>query len=325
MAFDNLAAVVIGRNEGERLIACLRSIRSIVSCIVYVDSGSTDGSSQAAEQLGIRTLQLDPRLPFTAARARNEGFALVRQLRPDIQLIQFVDGDCELADGWLTAAAEFMKKRSDVALICGRRRERYGSASIYNKLCDFEWDTPVGQAEACGGDALVRAEAFESVGGYCSQLIAGEEPELCFRLSQRGWKIWRIKAEMTRHDAAMTRFSQWWVRTVRYGYGIAQLVRLHGRTSSPLWKRQFARSCFWGGFLPSAVVLASLVHPTALLILAIYPMQICRIAIASRSMSSTSWIYASYIVLAKFAEFQGVMKFYWIGLRRQSSRIIEYK
>ena len=227
-------------------------------------SGSTDGSSQTAKQRGVKTLQLDPRLPFTAARARNEGFALVRQVRPDVQFVQFVDGDCELADEWLTAASEFMKQQSDVAVVCGRRRERYASASIYNKLCDLEWDTPVGQAEACGGDALVRADAFESVGGYRSQLIAGEEPELCFRLSKSGWKIWRIKAEMTRHDAAMTRFGQWWVRTVRYGYGITQLLWLHGRTSSSLWKRQFARSCFWGGFLPGAVVLTSLVHPLAL-------------------------------------------------------------
>jgi hypothetical protein len=172
---------------------------------------------------------------------------------------------------------------------------------------------------------LIRAEAFESVGGYCSQLIAGEEPELCLRLSRRGWKIWRIKAEMTRHDAAMTRFGQWWVRTVRYGYGITQLLRLHGRTSSPLWKRQFARSCFWGGFLPSVVILASFVHPRALFILAVYPLQICRIAIANWGMSTMSWTFASYMMLAKFAEFQGILKFYWRGLRRQTSKIIEYK
>jgi GT2 family glycosyltransferase len=325
MAFEDLAAVVIGRNEGERLVACLRSISSIVPCVVYVDSGSTDGSSQAAMQLGIKTLQLDPRLPFTAARARNEGFALVRKVRPDIQLIQFVDGDCELADGWLTAAAEFMKEHSDVAVVCGRRRERYTSASIYNKLCDLEWDTPIGQAEACGGDALVRADAFETVGGYCPKLVAGEEPELCLRLSQRGWKIWRIRAEMTRHDAAITRFSQWWVRTVRYGYGITQLLWLHGRASSPLWKRQFARSCFWGVCLPSGVVLTSLLHPTALLILAIYPLQISRIAISRGGSFRSSWIYASFVLLAKFAEVQGVLKFCGHALRRRAGKIIEYK
>jgi hypothetical protein len=31
---------------------------------------------------------------------------------------------------------------------------------------------------------------------------AGEEPELCVRLRRRGWRILRLDAEMTRHDAA---------------------------------------------------------------------------------------------------------------------------
>ena len=70
-----------------------------------------------------------------------------------------------------------MVQHSDVAVVCGRRRERHPSASIYNRLCDIEWDTPVGQTSACGGDSLVRAEAFEAVGGFRAQLMAGEEPE----------------------------------------------------------------------------------------------------------------------------------------------------
>ena len=36
-------AVVIGRNEGARLIACLDSLQGQVRRVVYVDSGSTDG------------------------------------------------------------------------------------------------------------------------------------------------------------------------------------------------------------------------------------------------------------------------------------------
>ena len=36
---------------------------------------------------------------------------------------------------------------------------------------------------------LVRVEAFEAVGGFRPELIAGEEPELCMRLREKGWKI----------------------------------------------------------------------------------------------------------------------------------------
>ena len=40
----DVAVVAIGRNEGERLRACLASVVPLAACVVYVDSGSTDGS-----------------------------------------------------------------------------------------------------------------------------------------------------------------------------------------------------------------------------------------------------------------------------------------
>lgn len=43
----SVAAIVIGRNEGARLIACLNALE-VCSPVIYVDSGSTDGSVVAA-------------------------------------------------------------------------------------------------------------------------------------------------------------------------------------------------------------------------------------------------------------------------------------
>ena len=128
MTRDQIAAVVIGRNEGERLLKSLSSIRSQVACTVYVDSGSTDGSAQAAERLGVRVVCLDMSRPFTAARARNEGFAAIKALNSEIPYIQFVDGDCELVDGWLEAAMKFMHRRDDVG--GGEWREIQSRSSV---------------------------------------------------------------------------------------------------------------------------------------------------------------------------------------------------
>jgi glycosyltransferase involved in cell wall biosynthesis len=325
MSRDEIAAVVIGRNEGERLLKCLRSARSEVDCIIYVDSGSTDGSVQAAEQLGAYVVGLDMARPFTAARARNEGFAAIKVLRPGISFIQFIDGDCELIDGWLQTAAKFMHQRNDVAVACGRRRELCPSASIYNLLCDIEWDTPVGETAACGGDALVRVEAFGSVGGFNSQLIAGEEPELCLRLREKGWSIWRLDVEMTRHDAAMTRFGQWWRRTVRWGFALAEVSKLHWRSPFAIWKKALASAIFWAALLPALIGLAAIMHHAALAIVLIYPLQVCRIAIARRPVTLDSWICAAFMVLGKFAELLGILKFYWRTISHRSVRLIEYK
>src|SRR6185312_7732137 len=126
-----IGIVVIGRNEGQRLINCLKSVKMASAVIVYVDSGSNDNSITAAQQLGVAVVSLDMTQPFTAARARNEGFATLMKLNPQIRFVQFIDGDCELVPSWLDTALAFLAKRKDVAVACGRRRERHPDASIY--------------------------------------------------------------------------------------------------------------------------------------------------------------------------------------------------
>jgi hypothetical protein len=156
-------------------------------------------------------------------------------------------------------------------------------------------------------------------------LIAGEEPELCVRLRERGWKIWRLDAEMTRHDAALTRFGQWWLRAVRCGYGMTEVAGLHWHSRSGIWKKEAMRCIVWGGVLPAFIILSALLYPVALVALLIYPLQICRVAITRGPASSQSWSYAFFMTLAKFAEFQGVLKFCWRRLRHGTVELIEYK
>ncbi|ODN65414.1 glycosyltransferase family 2 protein [Methylophaga muralis] len=234
----NIGAVVIGRNEGERLKQCLNSLVNELEYIVYVDSGSTDGSVALAQAIGVVVVSLDMTQPFTAARARNAGLATLVENYSSIDYVQFVDGDCEVQSGWITKAKDFLDTHPDFAAVCGRRRERYPDASIYNQLCDIEWDTPIGEARACGGDALFRLTALQTVDGYREGLIAGEEPEMCYRMRQLGWKIMRLDAEMTLHDAAMTRFGQWWKRNQRAGHAYAESYALHGNDQEHFRKKE---------------------------------------------------------------------------------------
>jgi GT2 family glycosyltransferase len=321
----DVGVVAIGRNEGSRLVDCLTSVRSATANIVYVDSGSTDSSVATAEKIGARVVRLDLTRPFTAARARNEGFATLITLRPNIRFVQFIDGDCSLAHLWIEKALAFMEQRTDVAIVCGRRRERDPTASIYNRLIDDEWNTPIGDAAACGGDALVRTAAFETVGGFRPGLMAGEEPELCLRLREHGWKIWRLNEEMTQHDAAMHTFSQWWMRSVRSGYGFAEVSRVHRASPHVTWGREIARALVWAGLLPLIIVVGALIHPIALLLVLAYPLHVVRLAIRRGPTSSKSWWYAILSIAAKFAELQGIVKFYWRNWRQQEFKLIEYK
>ena len=320
-----IAVVVIGRNEGERLRACLASVRATGCPIVYVDSGSTDDSSHMAEAMGATVMHLDSALPFTAARARNSGFERLKALGPMPRFVQFVDGDCVLAPSWLEQARLFLCAHPDIAIVCGRRRERHPDASIFNRLCDIEWNTAIGRTEECGGDFLARTDAFQAVKGFDAGLIAGEEPELCVRLRERGWQIWRLDAEMTLHDAAMTRLRQWWRRSSRGGYAFAEVSRRHRGSPFQIWRRSVPRAMLWGAALPGAIALGALVHPISLGAALLYPLQMARIAARRDPRDGASWLYGCFAMLGKVAEAQGVARYYMAAWRGQAADIIEYK
>ncbi|OGT91768.1 MAG: glycosyl transferase [Gammaproteobacteria bacterium RIFOXYD12_FULL_61_37] len=321
-----IGLVAIGRNEGERLRLCLASAAGRVDWLVYVDSGSTDGSVALARSLGAEVVELDLSIPFTAARARNAGFRRLHELAQGLAYVQFVDGDCELIEGWLARAAAFLEDHGDVAVACGRRRERFPERSIYNLLCDREWDTPVGEASACGGDALMRTDAFEAAGGYRESLIAGEEPELCLRLRAQGWRIWRLEAEMTLHDAAMARFGQWWRRSLRAGHAFAEGAWLHGRSPERHWVRESLSAWLWGAIIPLVTLGAvSLFGSKGLLLAGIYPWQILRLALRGGYSWRVNVWRALFLVLGKFSEVAGQLWFLQNRIRGRKARLIEYK
>ena len=309
-------AVVIGRNEGARLVACLESLSGVVRRIIYVDSGSTDDSVSAAKALGAEVVELDTALPFTAARARNAGMA---RLNDDTALVQFIDGDCTLRENWIPKAATFLRDNPTVAVVCGRRRERFPVASVYNMLADAEWDTPIGETKACGGDALMRFSAVTEAGGYRDDLIAGEEPELCLRMRKAGWAIWRLDCEMTWHDAQMTRFSQWWARSKRAGYAFAEGAALHGAAPDRHWVAETRRAVLWGAALPAVAIIGGSISPILWAVLLVYPAQIVRL---STRMGPTR---AAFSVLGKFAEITGVFGYWRDRTTGKKRKIIEYK
>ena len=329
---NTIGAVAIGRNEGERLIRCLKSLLLQLpegAPIVYVDSGSTDGSMAAAQSLGVHAIALDRSVPFTMARGRNTGFSYLIEHFPDLQYVQFIDGDCELLAGWLDPALETLETDAQLAIVCGRRRERFPEASAYNRLADMEWNTPVGEAKACGGDALMRVKAIRDVDGYNPTLICGEEPEMSIRLRQRGWTIRRIAAEMTLHDAAMLKFGQWWKRSVRGGWAIAEGFARHGAPPERYKVKEHFSGWLWGLITPSLAF--GLAWPTSglsLLCLMAYPTLTWRIYQSRKSqgdLSRYAWLYAVFCVLSKLPQVIGQFQYWITRWQGKQAVLIEYK
>jgi GT2 family glycosyltransferase len=337
---DAVGVVVIGRNEGERLRRCLRSLLDQgAGPIVYVDSGSADDSVAFSRSLGVIVVNLDTSIPFTMARGRNAGFEELSRRHPALRWVQFVDGDCEVRPDWIARARAAITARADVAAICGRRRERHPEASIYNRLADMEWNAPTGEVDECGGDVLFRCPVFLELGGFNPRMIAGEEPELSVRVRDRGYKIMRIEAEMTLHDAAMSRFSQWWTRATRGGHAFAEGMALHGRGPSHHNVRQTLSALAYGMALPAlfggALVFAASgigFGPLTAGVLALVPAAYLRAAYGAyrqrRGRGDSprhAALYGAFCMLGKVPESIGVAT-YWVNRwRGRYSGLMEYK
>ncbi|WP_209425031.1 glycosyltransferase family 2 protein [Pararhodobacter sp. SW119] len=320
----SIATIIIGRNEGKRLEACFASIPKATMPLIYVDSGSIDGSQELARAFGARVVELSMNDPFTAARARNAGFATLRDGWA-VNFVQFIDGDCTLQPGWIDTAVDFLQANPQAAVVCGRLRERFPETSVYNRLCDQEWNTPLGLNSACGGIFMIRADAFAAAGGFDAALIAGEEPELCVRLRAAGWEVWRIDAEMALHDATMARFSQWWRRARRGGHAAAEGSAMHGRRPERHGVAQTRRALAWGVGLPAVAGLGALLTPWALTLLFAWPAQVVRLAIRDGAGRRLIWEWAFFVTLGKIPEAIGVLEYYLRRLVGRRRGLIEYK
>ena len=323
---EPVAFVVIGRNEGSRLRDCLASVLNVSRKVVYADSGSTDGSTDLARTVGVQVVELDAAIPMNAARGRNAGLEVVRKIFPECRYVQFLDGDCLLQPGWIHSGLTFLEERYQAAAACGRRFEAHPEASLYNRLADEEWNTPVGKCGSCGGDALMRIAALDEVGPFDGSLMASEEPELAARLRHAGWEIWRLDEPMTEHDARIYTFTQWWRRTTRSGYGYAQAWLATQSLGECVNDRLLKSALSWVVIIPASIVAFS-IYANSPLILMLLPLlyagQIFRMSLRARDMGGYRLKANAMLMLAKVPELIGAARYLISGKRHLVT--IEYK
>lgn len=324
MTRPNLGAVAIGRNEGDRLKACLRSLIRFCDRVVYVDSGSSDGSVAFARSLGVVVVELDIDIPFTAARARNAGFKALEEQGP-LDLVQFVDGDCEVVAGWLEAGVKALEDNPSLGLVTGWRREIHPDASVYNAMFEADWHRPAGPIITCGGDMMVRTEAFRQIGGFNPNVIAAEDDEFCLRLGQAGWLLERLPLEMTTHDANMKSFGPWWKRSIRDGHGFAQVGWMHPSH----FRRERLRVWVYGLVLPLIFLSGLILGPwISILVLVVYALSYFRTArnLRLRGVAAALALkQAFFLTISKFPNLSGMLIYHNRRRKGGDMQIIEYK
>jgi len=325
-----VSVVVIGRNEGERLVDCLASVNRVPRDgfrmeLIYVDSASSDGSPDRARSHGAHVIRINPDRP-SAATGRNVGWRASQG-----EFVLFLDGDTTLDAGFIRRALDAIREPR-VAVVWGHRRERAPGQSIYVRALDLDWVYPPGDSEFCGGDALMRRDALLHVNGFDDTLIAGEEPELCRRMRERDYRILHIDSPMTQHDLGIQSFSAYWRRAVRAGHAYAEVAHRYRDSSDPIWRAESRRNLQKGLFLlssPALLAVAYAVSPGLAFGLAIAAaMVIARTAHRCRWKSSdrtSRWLYAIHSHLQQIPILIGQLAWRLNRWKGQRSRLIEYK
>jgi glycosyltransferase involved in cell wall biosynthesis len=327
MSFAQIAVVVIGRNEGERLRRCLDSLVEAKARIVYVDSGSTDRSVELATSRGVHVEHLDMTRPFSAARARNQGFSAVQRVFADAKYVQFVDGDCEVVAGWLNQGTALLERRPDVVATFGKLIERHPERSIYNHYAQMTWNPPAeGEVGMFGGNVMARVAAVSAIGGFREGIMDGEDQDLAIRLRSVGGKVWYTDTSMAIHDLDVHQFSRWWTRCMRDGYGNGQMAALHADSPGQPRRRDWIRSWFWGVALPVLSLASTIVAgPAGLLPLLLYALVFLRIYLRRKEDCGRDLGYATLTIVGYFGSAVGQLKYLFDRLRGRSGAIIEYK
>ena len=324
--WPEIGVVIIGVNVERYLADCIRSVQAAdypreQLKIVYVDGGSRDTSAEVARGFeGVQVIELNDRYP-TPGRGRNAGWKHLAT-----PLIQFMDADTVLDPNWFQQAGAALDD-TNVA-ICGHRREKYPQKNAYHRFTEMEWHYETGPCRYFGGEVLVRRSVLEATGGFDEHLVAGEDPELSYRIRRKGWQILRIDAPMSTHDINMSTFRQYLKRAYRSGYAYAEIALRFVRNPEKLWLKESLRILV-KALLPIGLVAAGILtgHTgwgilLGLLILGRPLFKIGRLKRDSRQPWRFVLQYTGHTALVVYPQFWGMVRYFW---GRASGRPLQNK
>lgn len=315
----DIDCVIIGVNCEITLQQCIQSVTDSNYSqgridIYYVDGGSTDKSILIAKNFPqVHVIKINPQYP-TPGLQRNHGWKAGKSL-----FVQFMDSDTILDKHWFAKAV--LNFSDSVGAIRGNRVELYPDNSIYNWIGNQEWNAIPGKCDAFGGDVLIRRSILEQTNGYDELLVGGEDPELSQRVRINGWEIIQLNELMTKHNLAMTRFSQYWKRAYRTGYGYAAVTVRHLNSTKSFWVHEFIRILIRGGgfltlmlsgFLGAFWYKEFLLFNILAIFLLLYP-RISRVSCfmtEKKLLAKKAKLYAWHCSIVVVPEFFGIMRYF---------------
>jgi cellulose synthase/poly-beta-1,6-N-acetylglucosamine synthase-like glycosyltransferase/peptidoglycan/xylan/chitin deacetylase (PgdA/CDA1 family) len=243
-----VSVIIPAYNERAGIVRCLASM---LFCdypsveVILVDDGSTDGTADVVEELG---------LPVAVVRQANAGKAAalnagVRCARHD--LLVFADGDTMFEPSTIRAlVAPFADPR--VGAVAGsvkvaNQRGPLGQIQYVDYVLASSLERRLFDVLGCmttvpGAVGAFRREALADAGSVPSDTLA-EDTDLTIMIGELGWRV-RFADSARAWTEAPSTLGQLWSQRHRWSYGTIQTLWKHRRTWAPPRDR---RALAWFG------------------------------------------------------------------------------
>ena len=217
-------SVIIPSKDEERTIAkCIESVETALEGvesyeIILVDSRSTDETVGIAKKYPVKILRLEQGWPVSPSAGRYIGSINSRG-----EYIFFLDADMVVDKDWIKKGLEILEKDHSLAGVTGLLFNILPFDKV-NKRRPVRH--PIGYVEYLPGAAIYRRSVIEEVNHFNPFLMGYEERELGCRITEKGYKLIRLKDTISYHFTKEQDLSELQEKS-RHFIGVGQFLRLH--------------------------------------------------------------------------------------------------
>ena len=233
----SVTVIIKALNEEKNICAAIESSLAAVAKlggeVVLADSCSTDRTVELASKYPVRVVQFANPSERCCGAGPQLGWQHARG-----EYVYILDGDMQMAQGFLEEAVSFLAQHPEVGGVSGRLVELNHTSLEYREraLRNHSHLQP-GEVDRLDGGGLYRRLAIEESGFFSDRnLHSYEEFDLGVRLRSMGWKLWRLPTPSCTHyghDAPPYQLlkRRW---KSKYVCGLGELVR--GAIGQPHFK-----------------------------------------------------------------------------------------
>ena len=186
---NSVTIIIPVRNEEKFIRRCINSLAELEMPqglleppdTLVVDNNSSDGTATIAESAGVLVVSQEAGL---VGSVRNRG-----AWESTSDVLAFIDGDCVVFPTWLTGGLRALKDEN-VGIVGGQCLPNPQGTWVEKAWASSSISQHPKEVQTLPGASMImRRKIFEKVGGFSEDLSAGEDDDICHKVSGLGLRI----------------------------------------------------------------------------------------------------------------------------------------